>query len=349
MKENPLISVIVPVYNTPRNLLDKCIESLVQQTLDNIEIILVDDKSTDDSLEYLRGIEQKYINVTVISHKENKRQGGARNTGIKAAKADLIGFCDSDDFVELKMYEKLYDKMASLPDLDCVHCFLDRYEEGKGFRSEPDQYRRESLSIDGINLNPENRDILLLSGGGVVTYLLRRDLFINNDLWFPENTAYEDNYLWPILLMTIKKIGIVDEDLYHYYVNTQSTTHNPKLLYERIKVEDNKLEELKKRGMFDYYHKYIEYSYWALAYRNTIRMTLWFDMSLIDSYRIFRLQRQKLLKIFPAYRHNQYVKDEFTRFNNLVGDGFVAFVIYRCFMSLTKLRRLCLTLLRSKD
>ena len=95
---NPTVSIIVPVYNTKKEYLDKCIESLVSQTLKDIELIFVDDGSTDDTLEYLRTKEKLYPQMRVIAQGENKRQGGARNTGIRAARGEYIAFCDSDDY-----------------------------------------------------------------------------------------------------------------------------------------------------------------------------------------------------------------------------------------------------------
>lgn len=320
--EDPIISVIVPVFNTPKKLLQRCIDSLLNQTLDNIEFIFVDDKSTDDSLNYLRNVESLHPQIRVIAQDENKRQGGARNTGIKAAKSDLIGFCDSDDFIEPTMYEKLYKKLISKPDYDCVQCLQDRYEEGKGYTFEEYAYRDESLAIDGIELSSNNRDVLLLSGGGVCTYLIKKNIFIDNNLWFPEKTAYEDNYIWPFVLMSIHKIGFISERLYHYYVNTQSTTHNPRMLSERIKVEDDKLTELKRRGLLKEYHDCIEYSFWALAYKNTINMIIQFNLPFMEAVNMCRSQKRKLMQEFPCFTHNKYIVEDSTKNKKVYLGGF---------------------------
>ena len=113
------VSVIVPVYNS-YNYLDKCINSLMNQTLNDIEIVCVDDGSTDDSLKKLNSFKDDRVKVI---HKENGGQASARNVGILKATGDYILFIDSDDYVELDMCEKLYN-YASQKKCDIVICDL---------------------------------------------------------------------------------------------------------------------------------------------------------------------------------------------------------------------------------
>src|SRR5690625_1510219 len=104
-KEGPLISVIVPVYNVER-FIEKCLYSIVNQTYNNLEIILVNDGSTDLSGEKCEEYAKGDSRIKVF-HKANGGQSSARNLGLSIAKGDYIGFVDSDDFIELKMYETL--------------------------------------------------------------------------------------------------------------------------------------------------------------------------------------------------------------------------------------------------
>ena len=103
------LSVIVPVYNMAADdKLKWCMDSLVGQTISDYEIIAVDDCSTDDSLQILRSYEREYPQkVVVIASKENRKQGGAKNLGLAAAKGDWIGFIDADDWITPDFYEKL--------------------------------------------------------------------------------------------------------------------------------------------------------------------------------------------------------------------------------------------------
>ncbi|MDR2160688.1 MAG: glycosyltransferase, partial [Desulfovibrio sp.] len=109
MQEYPKVSVIIPVYNT-EPYLRRCLDSVCGQTLREIEIICVNDGSTDGSLEILREYAQKDSRVKVIELEENKGAGAARNAGIDAARGEYIGFVDSDDYVDLDFYETLYVK-----------------------------------------------------------------------------------------------------------------------------------------------------------------------------------------------------------------------------------------------
>ena len=101
------VSIIIPTYNVEM-FLDECLESIQRQTLQDIEIICVNDCSTDKSLDILRDYEAKDNRIVVIDLPRNIKQGGARNAGIKKARAPFLGFVDSDDWVSLDMYENLY-------------------------------------------------------------------------------------------------------------------------------------------------------------------------------------------------------------------------------------------------
>ena len=117
------LSVIVPVYNMAADKkLEYCLESLVNQTIEDYEIIAVDDCSTDNSLEILRSYEKKYPEkFKVIASPVNKKQGGAKNLGLEIAKGEWIGFIDSDDWITPDYYEKLLKK-AEETGADMVGC-----------------------------------------------------------------------------------------------------------------------------------------------------------------------------------------------------------------------------------
>ena len=112
------VSIIIPVYNAV-SYIHKCLNSLVDQSIENYEIICVNDASTDETLSVLESYAHRYSNIIVINHQINKRQGGARNTGIRTARGMYIGFVDSDDWVEKNMYKELYEE-AKKYDLDVV-------------------------------------------------------------------------------------------------------------------------------------------------------------------------------------------------------------------------------------
>ena len=137
------VSVIIPCYN-PKKYLSRLVNSLLDQTigLENLELIFVDDASTDDTLESLYQLEQQYpYNITVISNSENKKQGTARNIGMSYATGKYIGFVDADDWIAPQMYEKMYD-IAEETDCDIVCC---RYYATNSFKA-PRLFKEESNS-----------------------------------------------------------------------------------------------------------------------------------------------------------------------------------------------------------
>ena len=109
-KSNPFISIVVPIYNVEKYL-KKCVESILNQTYKNFELILVDDGSPDRCGEICEDLKKKDLRIRVI-HKENGGLSSARNAGIDVAKGEYIGFVDSDDYIEPFMYEKLVNAVV---------------------------------------------------------------------------------------------------------------------------------------------------------------------------------------------------------------------------------------------
>ena len=123
----PAVSVIVPVYNMEKYL-EECIRSLAEQTLPDIELIFVDDGSVDASPRILEAYRTKYPERIRVITRPNGGQGSARNAGIRAARGEYVGFVDSDDYVDRRMYAAMYTK-ASSDDLDLVECDFHYLEE----------------------------------------------------------------------------------------------------------------------------------------------------------------------------------------------------------------------------
>ena len=140
MKKNP-VSIIVPIYNVEKYI-ERCIRSLFEQTMDDVEYIFVDDCTPDQSMAILRHLMEEYefrnLNIKIISHEHNKGLPSARNTGLAAATGDYIFHCDSDDWMEKDAMEKMY-QAAQANQADIVWCdwFLsfrsnERYMQQKG-------------------------------------------------------------------------------------------------------------------------------------------------------------------------------------------------------------------------
>ena len=202
------VSVVVPVYNGEKHF-GGCIGNLMHQTLEDIEIIFIDDCSTDNSLSILYECQRQYPDkVRVIASPDNRRAGGARNLGLDMAAGEYIGFVDCDDIPDVMMYEKLYAK-AKEGDYDFVDgIFIDmEHQEVRLFTQD------ENTGI----LDDEKRSRLILSGGYLWSKLIRRQLIEEHHMRFREHVAVlEDADFLDYLFAVAHSAGNVIDVIYRY-------------------------------------------------------------------------------------------------------------------------------------
>lgn len=210
MQKQIKVSVIVPIYNVERYL-DKCLDSLVNQTLEEIQIILVNDGSPDNSQDiidkYLRLYPWKIMSLT----KENGGLSDARNYGIEYATGEYIGFVDSDDYLDITMYEKLYNR-AIEKNAEIVVCGY------YGIDEETEKYRylqKGNMHHFDQNLY-ENPKLLYINAPYAWNKIFKRDLFIKNQMRFPKGKIYEDIATVYPLMLHANRISKVNEPLYYY-------------------------------------------------------------------------------------------------------------------------------------
>jgi glycosyltransferase involved in cell wall biosynthesis len=217
------VSIIVPVFNA-QHTLHACLGNLLHQTIDEYELILVNDASWDESLEILQACKaQAPHRVHVIHSKVNRGPGGARNLGLQAAVGEYIGFVDSDDVVDVTMFEKLY-KQAKLGDYDIV-------DSGFYNQKEDTAIIYTSDDLTG-SLTEKKRNKLIASGGFIWSKLFRtRMIQEDQNLRFRENCILEDADFLTYAFATASSIGNVKEILYKYCYSkeqiSQSNTTDP--------------------------------------------------------------------------------------------------------------------------
>lgn len=297
----PKVSVIVPVYNTSE-FLPKCLESLINQTLKDIEIICVNDSSTDNSLEILNEYAGKDKRIVIINLPENRRQGGARNAGIKIATGEYLGFVDSDDWIDERMYESLYSKATS-GDYDIVTS--DYWIEKANKREYIKNSSSEILSFS----NNERNKYLLTEGFRSVTNIYLRHFWKNMDLYYPEHVAYEDNAIEPIISIMAKSIGKVDEAFYHYRFTNVSTTrssNNPHF-WDRLQTSDILLDNLTRFGCVQSYPKECEFIFTKLYLVNTLIGSLSKCYPPPKQSEIFQMYKHVRVK-YPHFEKNKYYR-----------------------------------------
>lgn len=228
---NEKISVIVPVYNAEAYL-DKCIESLIRQSYDNLEIILIDDKSTDKSLEICHKWRKMDRRISVFEHSDNKGQASARNLGLDKASGNYITFVDSDDWIEKKLIEKLYDKLKEANvNISCCGFKL-VYEKGGSHNIQRKNLILSSEEAFGSMLDNDGSII----GNEVCGKLFQRHIFKEHR--FVENMLYEDAHMMLQVLQDNLKIACIDTCLYNYYIRDNSTMRKVFDIHEldRLKV-----------------------------------------------------------------------------------------------------------------
>jgi glycosyltransferase involved in cell wall biosynthesis len=311
---SPLVSVIVPVYNTEQYL-EACIQSLLNQTLEDIELIFVDDMSTDSSLEILKKYEDEYRNrIRVYQMPVKGLQGGARNYGIKMATGKYIGFCDSDDIAHPRLYECLYLNIKNTQaDLACVQYTM--VPEDTELNDVVDnsackpflKWTENLLRLNARLLSDEMVcDLIAFDKGPICTWLCKKEIILENSINFPQ-LKYEDNYFSTLYSAYVKKIVLIDEVLYFYRIRKGSTVTSRNQNYQikdRIKIENKLQEEAKIRGLYSKYYEAWEYIY---AYRYAIN-TISKVYETFDDIPYSEIQAiaNSLKLTYPNWKKNKY-------------------------------------------
>ena len=243
----PKVSIIVPVYNVEKYI-SKCLDTLVNQTLDDIEIIIVNDGSKDKSKEIIKKYEIKNSQKIKYYEKENGGLSDARNYGMKYANGEYIAFLDSDDYVELDMYEKMYE-IAKKENSDMVECnFIWEYPN-KTREDIGEIYNNKKEMIEKIRVVAWNK-------------LIKKEIIEKSKVSFPVGFRYEDVEFTYKLIPYLNKVSFIKNPLVHYIQreNSISNMQNEKTK-EIFEVLDNVLRFYKENNFYEEYKNEIEYIY----------------------------------------------------------------------------------------
>ncbi len=280
------VSIIVPVYNV-YDYLRKCLDSLVKQTLKDIEIIVVNDGSPDNSQEIIDEYVSKYKNVKSFI-KKNGGLSDARNYGLKKAVGEYIAFVDSDDYVDKDMMKKMYNKAIN-DDLDIVVCDnIEVYD-----------YKKVYINSN-LHYSDNNVCNYIISPPMACVRLYNRELFDN--VKFTKDIYYEDLNLTPSLAIMTNKIGFLEEGLYYYVQRSGSimkqVKYNEKLL-DIFKVLDHNRDILGEK-----YPDEIEYLYITHLLRTATLRFLDYD----NREELLKMVNDEMKYNYPNYKKNKYYK-----------------------------------------
>ena len=290
------LSVIVPMYNVSAYVRE-CLDSLVAQTLQDMEVIMVDDGCTDDT----PSIAQEYANYNMNFHLIHKKNGGlsdARNYGMKFAKVEYIGFLDSDDFIEPTLYEKMVN--IANEGNDIVVTDIEYY-----YKDHPEKcfVMKGLSSFDAENIQKK----ALLSPMFAWNKIYRASLFKQYDLLYPTGTWYEDIPVTTLLFAKANNIGYLPECLMHYRQREDSIMSS--IASPRIKEIFNVMELV--RNTFKKYDLYEEY-YDELEYLHIEHLRLYGMFRFIRSPYWSECYKEscKVMKtFFPRWKKNKYIEN----------------------------------------
>lgn len=338
------LSIIVPVFNmAAEGKLEYCLDSLVNQTITDYEIIAVDDCSTDNSLEILRSYEVSYSSkFKVIASPVNRKQGGAKNLGLEQAKGDWIGFIDSDDWVTPDFYEKLL-RSAEETGADIAGCdYHLTYEHSMKIGQVVHNNKPEQAG----SLNKEKYRSLILDSGSLVVKIYKRHIIFDFPNRFPEHIFYEDNAISNSWMLRAKRFAYLQEPLYYYYQHDTSTVHTitKERCEDRMEAARVMVREAGEFGFLEEYYPEIESSFTTLFYVNT----LFSYMAGVKKkeFGFIRELGKEMKETFPGFMENPYyqerVHEEERRLIRMQMKSTLYFMIYyQLLWSYRKLRKKC--------
>lgn len=296
------VSVIVPVYNTAEYL-PECLDSLVGQSigLDSIQIVVVNDGSTDDSAEVIKSYAERFHDNFVCLEQANSGQGVARNFGLSRCEGEYIGFMDSDDFADADMYRAMYEAARSA-DADMCVCGIDGFcDKGE---------RRFFGMQSQLPLNPTTQESLFLTPQTQPPIrLIRRELLMRYDVRFPATRGSEDNGFHFKLAPYCLKVVSVQEQMVKRRLRRESTavSISPSFCEQFFSVMNNTFEFYSEHGLLEDYGELLEAAF--------VRMLLCSRLGCVGLVKDSLARKGLLDKTmayieanFPNRRDNRYLK-----------------------------------------
>ena len=300
MRNSIKVSVIVPVYNVEKYL-ERCLDSLVHQTLDDIEVIVINDGSTDGSQYIIDEFEQKYSQKIKSKTIENGGVANARNVALDLAQGEFVGFVDSDDYVELSMFEDLYNE-AKESQGDISVC---------GYYTETNHFvvSRQLGQLEEYNQSLlENPNILVAGTPYLWNKIFKREIIEKNHLRFEKFKIFEDLLFTYQVFLKSGKIVKVDKSLYYYIKEREgSATAQFSIKFADVFPVMKRLKEYYK--MDKNYPVFAEYITYTAIHHIYLRFPTKIDVPAIKlKYKYITLAFTFLDKEFPDWRENFYFK-----------------------------------------
>lgn len=283
--ENPLVTVIVPVYNCEQYI-DRCLKSLQNQYYSNYEVICIDDGSTDRSKDIIKKYPFKYV------YQKNAGQASARNKGISLANGEWVCFVDGDDAVEKSYLSSLVDGIRE--DVGMVVCRIKRINEGGDYNVDVMKHYGVISSEEAlvtINIGPTNK-------------LIKKDV-IGNCRFAEGKLRFEDVLFTPELIINARKINIIEDVLYDYYVRENSTMRRFDSSLNDIFVV---LSLLREKEFYGDYKEELDYLVFKNGLFGHFSRIIYFDKKTIISE--IKKAESYIYKSVPDFWNNKYIRND---------------------------------------
>ena len=256
------VSIIIPVFNASRYI-ERCLQSVEAQTLAELEVLLIDNRGTDDSIAvaetFVAHSKRKDILYRFAATPENNGPAPARNLGLQMAEGEYVAFLDADDWIEPDMCETLYAD-AKGADMSCCNIMQD-FEDGQ-----PSRVLANPVMPQGELTVATRRQLLRRFASHFTSYIYKREWLMRNEILFPETRSAEDSAFLTCCLLTANRIEQTEKALYHYVLHTGSLTRR------RVWKGADKRRAMratvvfaKKKGVFAAYKWQLRYVYMKKA------------------------------------------------------------------------------------
>lgn len=289
------VSIIVPFYNV-ENYIAKCLESLVNQTLEDIEIILVNDGSKDGTEKIAKKYQEKYPQKIIYLEKENGGLSDARNYAIPYAKGEYIAFLDSDDYVETNMYQEMYE-IAKKENSDMVECnYIWEY---------PNKTRMDiGATYEGMHEMLEKIRVVAWNK------LIKREVLIESKVQFPKGYRYEDVEFTYKLILFLKKVSFCKKPMVHYIQRKGSISNEQNRRNAEIfDVLEHVIEYYKENDLYDEYYEELEYLYTRYVFCSSLlRMVKITDKKMKKE--LLNMTWNNVYSHFPNWKKNRILNKE---------------------------------------
>lgn len=289
------VSVIVPFYNV-ENYIEKCLNTLVHQTLEDIEIILVNDGSQDRSMVVVKKFLEQYPDKITYIEKENGGLSDARNYAIPYAKGEYIAFLDSDDYVEKTMYKDMYE-LAKKEDSDMVEC---------NFYWEYPDKKKEDI---GVVYNGKKE---MLEKVRVVAWnkLIKKEVLEKSKVTFPKGYRYEDVEFTYKLIPYLDKVSFLKKPCIHYIQREGSISNNQNERNKEIfDVLEHVIDFYKENNLYDEYKDELEYVYIRYAFCSSLLRIVKIKDEFVQR-KLLDLTWEKVNTTFPEWKKNPVLKSK---------------------------------------